>query len=100
MRPLRLEMEGFGTFAKRTTVDFTETDFFALIGPTGSGKSTVLDAMCFALYGRVPRWGAGIEYALAPSATSGKVQLVFRADQRMYVATRVVKRGGKGKVTS
>lgn len=100
MRPLRLDMEGFGTFSKPTTVDFTGADFFALIGPTGAGKSTVLDAICFALYGRVPRWGSGIEYALAPSATSGKVRLVFSADGACYVATRLVKRGGKGKVTT
>ena len=32
-------------------------DLFALVGPTGSGKSTVIDAMCFALYGSVPRYG-------------------------------------------
>ncbi|GAA4898310.1 exonuclease SbcC [Stackebrandtia albiflava] len=100
MRPLRLEMEGFGTFSRHTVVDFTDADFFALVGPTGAGKSTVMDAICFALYGRVPRWGQGIEYALAPSATSGKVQLVFAAADRVYVATRVVKRGGKGRVTT
>lgn len=100
MRPLRLDMEGFGTFSRATAVDFTGADFFALVGTTGAGKSTVLDAMCFALYGRVPRWGAGIEYALAPSATTGKVRLVFGADSRVYVATRVVKRGAKGKVTT
>ena len=39
-----------------TTVDFTDADYFALVGPTGSGKSTVIDAMTFALYGTVPRW--------------------------------------------
>ena len=100
MRPLRLDMEGFATFAKHSTIDFTDAEFFALVGPTGAGKSTVLDAICFALYGRAPRWGSGIEYALAPSATSGKVRLVFRADSRVYVATRVVRRGGTGKVTT
>ena len=100
MRPLRLEMEGFGTFSQRTCVDFTGADFFALVGPTGAGKSTVMDAICFALYGRVPRWGTGIEYSLAPSATSGKVKLVFTAAERIYVATRVVRRGAKGKVTT
>lgn len=100
MRPLRLEMEGFGTFSQRTTVDFGGADFFALVGPTGAGKSTVMDAICFALYGRAPRWGQGIEYALAPSATTGKVQLVFAAADRVYVATRVVRRGAKGRVTT
>ena len=56
MRPLRLDLHGFTVFRDPTTIDFTDADFFALVGPTGSGKSTVLDAMCFALYGTVPRW--------------------------------------------
>ena len=48
MRPLRLDLHGFTVFREPTTVDFSEADFFALVGPTGSGKSTILDAMCFA----------------------------------------------------
>jgi len=47
-------MQGFTVFREPTTVDFTDVDFFALVGPTGSGKSTILDAICFALYGTVP----------------------------------------------
>src|SRR5215472_3028761 len=56
VRPLRLLLDGFGTYRAETEVDFTDVDFFALTGPTGSGKSTVVDALCFALYGTVPRW--------------------------------------------
>ena len=40
MRPVRLEMEGFASFRAPTTVDFEGTDYFALIGPTGSGPPT------------------------------------------------------------
>ena len=66
------------------------------LGPTGSGKSTVLDAICFALYGAVPRWGGtrGLAYALAPSATEARVRLVFESAGARYVATRVVRRDG------
>ena len=59
MRPVRLDMDGFAAFRDQATVDFTDADFFALVGPTGSGKSTVIDAMTFALYGTVPRWRTG-----------------------------------------
>lgn len=100
MRPLLLDVDGFGPFSRACRVDFRDADFFALIGPTGAGKSTVLDAMCFALYGKAPRWGSGIEHSLAPSAGSGSVRLTFRADGDVYVATRVVKRGAGGKVTT
>ncbi len=100
MRPLRLDLAGFTVFRDETTIDFTDADFFALVGPTGSGKSTVLDAICFALYGTVPRWGStrGIANALAPSATEARVRLVFESAGARYVATRVVRRDGRGNV--
>ncbi|HEV7713544.1 MAG TPA: SMC family ATPase [Asanoa sp.] len=100
MRPLRLDMAGFTVFRDETTVDFTDADFFALVGPTGSGKSTVLDAICFALYGQVPRWGSsrGIANALSPSATEARVRLVFESAGARYVATRVVRRDSRGNV--
>ena len=59
MRLLRLELAGFGPFRERFEIDFAsfEADGVYLIaGPTGAGKSTILDAVCFALYGSVPRY--------------------------------------------
>jgi len=60
----------------------------------------VLDAICFALYGAVPRWGGakGLVNALAPSSTEARVRLVFESAGARYVATRVVRRDGKGAV--
>jgi exonuclease SbcC len=102
MRPLRLDLDGFTVFRELTTVDFTDADFFALIGPTGSGKSTILDAICFALYGTVPRWNdrRAVANALAPSSAQARVRLVFESAGRRYAATRVVRRDGKGRVTT
>ncbi|WP_210503729.1 AAA family ATPase [Nocardioides xinjiangensis] len=57
MRLHRLDVVGFGPFADPTTVDFdalSAAGLFLLSGPTGAGKSSVLDAVCFALYGDVP----------------------------------------------
>lgn len=100
MRPIRLDLAGFTVFRDETTVDFTDADFFALVGPTGSGKSTVLDAICFVLYGTVPRWGGtrGLTNALAPSTAEARVRLVFESAGARYVATRVVRRDGRGNV--
>ncbi|MEV2241158.1 SMC family ATPase [Micromonospora sp. NPDC049891] len=100
MRPMRLDLAGFTVFRDATTIDFTDADFFALVGPTGSGKSTVLDAICFALYGTVPRWGGtrGLGNALAPSTTEARVRLVFESGGARYVATRVVRRDSRGNV--
>ena len=57
MRLHHLEITGFGPFADPTHIDFdalSESGLFLLSGPTGAGKSSVLDAVCFALYGDVP----------------------------------------------
>ena len=100
MRPLRLDLAGFGVFREETTVDFTDADFFALVGPTGAGKSSILDAICFALYGTVPRWRdpRSVANALAPSGGEARVRLTFEAAGDRYVATRVVRRDSKGRV--
>jgi exonuclease SbcC len=96
MRPIVMDMHGFASFRDATRVDFADADFFALVGPTGSGKSTVIDAMTFALYGSVPRWGRKgmVSLALAPTVARGTVKLVFEADRQRYVVARELRRVG------
>lgn len=59
MKLHRLELTGFGPFRDTQTVDFDRFDadgIFLIAGRTGAGKSSVLDGVCFALYGNVPRY--------------------------------------------
>jgi len=102
VRPLRLLLDGFGTYRNETQIDFTDVDFFVLVGPTGSGKSTVIDALCFALYGTVPRWDneKEVRNALAPSANACRVSLIFELAGERYVAARSLQRGKQGHVTT
>lgn len=54
MKPLKLIMSAFGPYAETQLINFMELgnrSFFLICGPTGSGKTTILDAICFALYG-------------------------------------------------
>jgi exonuclease SbcC len=101
MRPVRLDLDGFGSFRLPSTVDFTDADFFALVGPTGAGKSTVVDAIVFALYGSVPRWEdrRAVGWALAPTVGRGVVTLTFDVGPDRYVAARELRRSAQGKVT-
>ena len=55
MRPIHLSMTAFGPFADQEEINFEsfgESPLFLINGPTGSGKTTILDAICFALYGK------------------------------------------------
>jgi DNA repair protein SbcC/Rad50 len=54
MRPVQLALHAFGPYAAQQVLDFRQLGdrtFFLVHGPTGAGKTTILDAMCFALYG-------------------------------------------------
>jgi DNA repair protein SbcC/Rad50 len=103
MRPLQLTLRGFGPFRDEQQLDFSDVDAFALVGPTGSGKSTVLDAMCFALYGKVPRHGKGAATGdvLSSGTNEMVVALTFDVRDEKYIVVRVVRRKGKaGKPTT
>ena len=97
MRPLHLELEGFTAFRSRTELDFRGVDLFALTGPTGSGKSSIIDAIVFALYGSVPRHG---RRDVAPIISTGrlemKVSLEFEVAGRVHTVVRVVRRTSRG----
>lgn len=67
MKLLRLELAAFGPFRDRFEIDFASFDddgLYLIAGPTGAGKSTILDAIAYALYGSAPR------YAGAPHVRS------------------------------
>lgn len=100
MRPLRVEVEGFSVYRESVTVDFGGVDFFSLTGPTGSGKSSLVDAMVFALFGRVPRLGGN---AVAPAITAGadraRVRLDFEVGDTSYTAVRLAARTSTGGAT-
>lgn len=80
MRLHRLSVIAFGPFAGRETVDFdalARDGLFLLHGPTGAGKTSILDAVCFALYGSVPgaRQGNPLRSDHAPPETVTEVIL-------------------------
>jgi DNA repair protein SbcC/Rad50 len=97
VRPLSITLEGFSAYRRRQTVDLETAEFFSLSGPTGSGKSSLIDGMIFALYGRVPRLGAR---AVAPVISAGsdraRVSLHFEVRGERYVVSRIAERTDSG----
>ena len=94
MRPLRLELEGFSTFRERVVLDFDGLDLVAFTGPTGAGKSSLIDAITFALYGSVARYDHVNRVApvIHQLVTEARVRLDFESGGRTHVVTRVVRR--------
>ena len=94
MRLHRLELEGFGPFRDRQVVDFDAYEgdgIFLITGRTGAGKSSVLDGVCFALYGSAPRYD-GAEKRLrsdhcAPEDPT-RVSVEFTVGDRRWKVTR------------
>ncbi len=106
MKPLVVEMQAFGPFAGRQVIDFSQLGhktFFLIHGPTGAGKTSILDAMCFALFGDSSggeRQGHQMRSHHADPATLTELRFDFAlGDQRYRVMripeqTRPSRRGG------
>jgi exonuclease SbcC len=102
MRPERLELEGFTAFRQRTEVDFRGAELFALSGPTGAGKSSLIDAITFALFGSVARYDD--DRLVAPIISQGqaetRVALDFAIGEEHYRVVRVVRATAAGGATT
>lgn len=80
MRPITLEIEGLQSFKEKRTIDFEtlgETGLFGIFGPTGSGKSTILDAITFALFGDVRRAKNGTQGIINIHCRTMRVSFTF-----------------------
>lgn len=85
MRPVRLTMQAFGSYGQRTAIDFTEPrqQLFLISGDTGAGKTTIFDAIVFALYGEASsesnkKDGAELQSQFCGYATTPFAELSFR----------------------
>ena len=88
MKPQRLELRGFTAFRETAVVDFADRSLFAITGPTGAGKSSLLDAMIWALYGQVPRVGRATRQLITHGEKSMAVRFDFTARSETYRVAR------------
>ncbi|MGY2119405.1 AAA family ATPase [Nocardia gipuzkoensis] len=89
MRPLTLTIKGLRSYLEPQHIDFTDISLMAIIGPTGAGKSSILEGICFALYGR-PTWTGQSAKPLIADGGDGTVSavLTFRAKGKTWQVTR------------
>ena len=88
MKPLRLEVQGFTVFREKTSVDFEGRTLFAITGSIGAGKSSLLDAMMWALYGKVPRVGAATKQLTSYGANFMQVLFEFQVRGKIFRIVR------------
>ena len=98
MRPQKLTMQAFGSYGQKTIIDFTKTDqnLFLVTGDTGAGKTTIFDAIVFALYGEASSVSNKKEGVVLQSQYAGLelepyVELEFTdgREQDIYIVRRV-----------
>src|SRR3954464_12236164 len=87
MRPLELRLSGFRSYRSEQKVSFRELDLLAIIGDTGAGKSSLLEAMTWALYG-ASTW-----------SKKSSTDLLAHGAKRMSVSLEFEAAGERGRVT-
>ncbi|MFN2594869.1 MAG: AAA family ATPase, partial [Actinomycetota bacterium] len=97
MRPLNLKVKGFTSFRDEQEIDFTDLDLFVLWGPTGSGKSSLLDAITYALFGYVERVGNQISQLVSHGQPRLSVTMEFAVGEQIYRVTRSTPMKGPSK---
>jgi len=110
MRPIKLSMTAFGPFIATEMVDFEvfgERPLFLINGATGAGKTTILDSICFALYGQTTgkeREAVQMRCDYADDTTTTSVEFTFELGEQRYRILRVpeqtrAKKSGEGVTT-
>ena len=99
MRPIKLEITGLQSFSKKQTINFdelTSLGLFGIFGKTGSGKSTILDAIILAIFDEIPRTmgrqGKNIRPCLNQDSDILEVYLKFALGNDIFEITRVYKK--------
>ncbi|MDH3730386.1 MAG: SMC family ATPase [Acidimicrobiia bacterium] len=95
MRPHRLVLRGFRSFADETTIDFAGRSLVGVAGPIGSGKSTLLDAVAFSLYGQTPTVGKQTKSLINQRQDSAHVEMWFGVADETWRAVRALRRKGQ-----
>jgi exonuclease SbcC len=98
VRPVSLQIKGFTSFRDEQQVDFDGLDLFAIAGPTGSGKSSMLDAMTYALFGYVDRVGKQCSQLISQGQPRMAVTLEFAVGEERYRVTRTTPAKGPTRI--
>lgn len=88
MRPLVLKLKGLRSYREEQTIDFSDVSLIAIIGDTGAGKSSLLEAITVALYGTCTWDNKAVKPLISDGVQQLSVELTFRAEGKTWRATR------------
>jgi exonuclease SbcC len=94
MRPLDLTVEGFRSHRHRSRFDWRGRRLVGVVGPIGAGKSSILDAISFALYGKTPAVEGATKTLIHQLCSESHVELRFQVDGQVWRAVRSLRRKG------
>ncbi|MGZ5288929.1 MAG: AAA family ATPase [Actinomycetota bacterium] len=94
MRPLELRLKGFRSYRGEVTFDLRGRRLVGVVGPIGSGKSSILDAVAFALYGKTPTIEGNTKSLIHQLSDECHVELRFEVDGQVWRAVRALRRRG------
>jgi exonuclease SbcC len=100
MKPIKLSIEGLNSFKEAQVIEFdklTQYGLFGVFGPTGSGKSSLLDGITLALYGKTSRDSSNF---INVECDKMQVSFEFMVNQEHYRVVRTYKRNNQGKVNA
>lgn len=95
MRPLHLTLDGFRSYAARTEIDWRGSRLVGVVGPIGSGKSSLLDAIAFALFGMTPGERANTKALIHQRSDIAQVELLFSVEDQVWRSVRAIRRSGQ-----
>lgn len=94
MRPLKLTIKNLRSFRAERSFDFTDLRLCAIVGDTGAGKTSILEAITYALYNRSTWSGRNVKELIAKGADTMSVVFNFSVDGVEYEITRVTRERG------
>ena len=91
LKPRRLVIHGLRSYRDRTEIDFSEASLFAIVGDTGAGKSSILEAIVFALYSAAT-WTRQAGDLISDGMRTMTVEMQFEVDGRDWLVKRSMSR--------
>lgn len=95
MKPIRLEVENLRSFRTRRVIDFDGLEIVAILGDTGAGKTSILEAITYALFNRSTWSGRNVKELITRGSSTMTVVFTFSVDSIEYQIVRVTKARGQ-----